>query len=158
MSVVHESQNYIRHYWQVVRIIKTICKFKVWFPDTVKVQWWAVDIHPDFIPSFHTFIIRNRCHFHRFYIQPIIHMLKHIMDIICYRCQLAMNFTKTFTRYAKNSVFLEIILIFFKMNVIWRRLSFRFFPRFTSQMWLYQMFWHTQCHRCRREDQFLNRR
>lgn len=101
MSVVHESQNYIRHCWLVVHI-KVICKFKVWFPAHMdRVQRWVVDIHPDFIQLFHTFITRNHCHSHRFCIQLIIHM-HNIMDIICYQFQRAMNFTKTFIRYVRS--------------------------------------------------------
>lgn len=112
-SEVHESQNYIQHCWQEVRI-KVICKSKAWcLVHTDKVPRWAADIRPVFIQSFRTYIIRNRCHFHRFCIQPIIHMPKPIMDIICYRFQRATNFTKISIRYAKTH---HLFLKWFSFN------------------------------------------
>lgn len=108
MSEGHESQNYIPHCWQAVHIKTIICNFKGWFLGHMDmVHPWAVDIHLVFIQSFQwtTFIIHNPCHSHRFYIQPIIHM-HNITVTICYRFQLAMNFTKISIRYARAQFYM----------------------------------------------------
>lgn len=88
------SQSCIVHCWRMVRI-KVICKSKAWCPaHTHKIQQWVEAIRLAFIQSYRTFIIRNRCHLHRFCIQHIIHTHKHIMDTICCPFHRPMNFTR----------------------------------------------------------------
>lgn len=105
------SQNYIVHCWRMVRI-KIICKFKAWCPaHTHKMQRWVEATRLAFIQSYRTFIIRNRCHLHRFCTQHIIHTPKHIMDTIYCPFHRPMNFTKIFTRWAVDFIDFEVIMV-----------------------------------------------